>query len=749
MAHEVAFAPTSNGFIRVMRSFLKDAPRVVRSNPHDDINNLGVIYKVSGGGSDRAAGDILHIAPEVGCLRTIYRATCSVAGAGCSYGTTITPTVTFNVGARTIVRATGNWITDGFAAGNLIIITDAATAGNNRTWRILTITTTTNTNDTITLNTLDTLAASDAADVITATPVGGGAIFDVREDRAGANTHRGWMGSNIEFMSKNSSLWLYMTNGTNWAVGDYAEFTLESGSFTLYDEWSIKRTVTFDLAAGNDTIARSDYNGSFIRDGFLAGELIHVTGSASNNGKFLISTVTATLITLDAAETLVDEVNVSCTIAPRLRRTATFAVSPTNTLTRASGSWITDGFIAGGNALISEAVDSGNNGLFKIATVTALVITFDAAEVIAAETNDVITITPRNTVLNKWTEHRYRYSLTSGTTGDSTKSLLSGAQPVVPDTNSNYTSEWVGIAPGDNAGASPQTIYLGFQSQFFSTSRRNIEIRGFDAVSDSSFSAMGNASPPSYIYLVNSPSMDLFMTADGSHVTGVLDVNSSVSEPFYAGYGGVHGSQNQHPRPIFIGGVGHDSALNNSSTGESLRFFVRGADRTAGTDVNAAKTKSTCWHRWVDGQWLAVATFHENSALTLSAATNLNTELHTWPYSTNGNITFPFSGGLDTFQGNNDSPLANPNSRAVMPNAIRATPTTVTPNPNRQFPLLPVVVLMAKPARNVVADFRNIYYVPGDSQASKNRIIQGDYTYIVSQNHNRSGQEDFLALRLA
>ena len=55
-----------------------------------------------------------------------------------------------------------------------------------------------------------------------------------------------------------------------------------------------------------DTIARYDA-GSFVIDGFEAGEQIRVQGSASNDGIYIIKTVAADKLTLDAGETLAAE----------------------------------------------------------------------------------------------------------------------------------------------------------------------------------------------------------------------------------------------------------------------------------------------------------------------------------------------------------------------------------------------------------------------------------------------------------
>lgn len=68
--------------------------------------------------------------------------------------------------------------------------------------------------------------------------------------------------------------------------------------------------LTFsDNNPSQDTITRNV--GSFVDDRFVAGMYFIVTGTVSNDGTYLIDSVTDQTITLDAAETLTDEVDVS------------------------------------------------------------------------------------------------------------------------------------------------------------------------------------------------------------------------------------------------------------------------------------------------------------------------------------------------------------------------------------------------------------------------------------------------------
>lgn len=147
--------------------------------------------------------------------------------------------------------------------------------------------------------------------------------------------------------------------------------------------------ITFaEVGATSDTITRSA--GSFVTDGFLVGDIITIAGSSLNNltTAATITGVTATVITLDDDD-LVDEgpvAGVSITGTPSL----TFAeVGGTgDTITRSSGSWLTDGFRVADKIDVTGSVSNNITGAAGITAVTATVITFDtddlAAEVIGS-----------------------------------------------------------------------------------------------------------------------------------------------------------------------------------------------------------------------------------------------------------------------------------------------------------------------------------------------------------------------------
>lgn len=72
----------------------------------------------------------------------------------------------------------------------------------------------------------------------------------------------------------------------------------------------------------------------------------------------------------------------------KVNPTVDFVDSNPDTITRGSGSWITDGFEPGQWINVHEANISGNNGSYLITGVTATTLTLDASEAVTADTGD-------------------------------------------------------------------------------------------------------------------------------------------------------------------------------------------------------------------------------------------------------------------------------------------------------------------------------------------------------------------------
>ena len=239
---------------------------------------------------------------------------------------------TNGAGADTIVRATGSWITDGFQPGMYIDI--SGTVDNDGIYRIASLTDTT-----LTL----------ASPLLTGNPT------------------------------------LTFRNNPD--------------------------TATLQVP---DTITRSA--GSWIDDGFMAGQQIQVSGSSRNDKTFTIASVTDTVITLVPDDVLsfesgntitvyvdelypentvggTDQVFINSLIGTPLNTQLTFSDNGINpdTITRASGSWISDGFKAG--QIITVQGSLANDSAYTIESVTDTTLTLRAGDALTDETGAAMRVT--------------------------------------------------------------------------------------------------------------------------------------------------------------------------------------------------------------------------------------------------------------------------------------------------------------------------------------------------------------------
>lgn len=136
-------------------------------------------------------------------------------------------------------------------------------------------------------------------------------------------------------------------------------------------------SITIAVAVARTYTRSAGGSGSFITDGFLPGMVVTTSGftNAVNNGAKVIQSVTATVITVYPSQTLVAEAG-----------TGDERILVPFSYTRASGSFITDGFVAGNSVEVSAFTTAGNNGTRVIATVEATRITVNHNTGMAAET---------------------------------------------------------------------------------------------------------------------------------------------------------------------------------------------------------------------------------------------------------------------------------------------------------------------------------------------------------------------------
>jgi len=126
-------------------------------------------------------------------------------------------------------------------------------------------------------------------------------------------------------------------------------------------------TASFNGAA--HTIARS--SGSFVADGFAAGDTIRVSGSTADNGNKGVPTIVAAgLLTFAAGMTEGGpDSGVTITAEPTL----TFAAGG-ETITRNRGSWLADGFRVGDSIAVTGT--ASNNATLVVTAISATVMTF-------------------------------------------------------------------------------------------------------------------------------------------------------------------------------------------------------------------------------------------------------------------------------------------------------------------------------------------------------------------------------------
>lgn len=177
----------------------------------------------------------------------------------------------------------------------------------------------------------------------------------------------------------------------NNKVGAEAPFNLIYGEYddllasSLFSSWTHKSGVTaltpqtLSITATLNTFTRA--SGSFVTDGFRVGDQIQVSGfaTAANNRIWTITAVTALALTLTglAAEAATNVTfRLAEAAAPYALALTGLTTSVAGQITRAAGSFITDGIAVGDVVRLSGMNVAGNNGVdFPVTAVTATVLT--------------------------------------------------------------------------------------------------------------------------------------------------------------------------------------------------------------------------------------------------------------------------------------------------------------------------------------------------------------------------------------
>ena len=279
------------------------------------------------------------------------------------------PSLTF-VGADdglkdTITRSTGSWITDGFTAGQIILIMDAGE--NNGYYTIDSLT-----NSILTITVKDKLTDS----VIAAASVEEVAVSNITSvladmaDEAKVTFTNG--GATVrDTISRDTGSWL--TEG--FAVNQFIRVTNTTSNDGVYYIYGVTDTLmtvdaynavtdTTDLAGAQiqeieaipDKITRS--TGSWISDGFGAGDEIQISGTKNNDGTYSISSVSALTITLTSYDQFVDETGTGYIITKANDTGGNITVSAVQNIPASGHSAYADAYGSGGSLIDVKAVDA-------------------------------------------------------------------------------------------------------------------------------------------------------------------------------------------------------------------------------------------------------------------------------------------------------------------------------------------------------------------------------------------------------
>ncbi len=136
-----------------------------------------------------------------------------------------------------------------------------------------------------------------------------------------------------------------------------------------------------------DTIVRS--SGSWVTDGFAAGQTVRIDGAGVNDGRYVIDEVTATTLTLVLEARLVTGTAEGASVD-------TLSVTSAHTITRTTGNWLNDGFAAG--QIITVSGTAQNDGVYTVMLVTADQITIDPNQRLVDETSTAVVTAPDSIV---------------------------------------------------------------------------------------------------------------------------------------------------------------------------------------------------------------------------------------------------------------------------------------------------------------------------------------------------------------
>lgn len=149
--------------------------------------------------------------------------------------------------------------------------------------------------------------------------------------------------------------------------------------------------LTFaEVGATGDTITRSA--GSWVDDGFAVGDVVTITGSASNNVTGPIASLTPTVLTFGTTDLAAEGPVGGVSVVGSEGLTFAEVGATGDTVTRSTGSWLADGFRVGDTVTITGTASNNVSG--AIAALSATVLTFgttDLAPEVIGSANVTIT----------------------------------------------------------------------------------------------------------------------------------------------------------------------------------------------------------------------------------------------------------------------------------------------------------------------------------------------------------------------
>lgn len=299
-------------------------------------------------------------------------------------------------------------------------------------------------------------------------------------------------------------------------------------------------------------------------------------------------------------------------------------------------------------------------------------------------------------------------------------------QTPTPGTDLIYNPESYLIGPGI-VGTETINVNLLNESSFVSD-LYVIEARGSDGyVESSAFDAQPNGSPPVYVSGTSSP-MFLWCTVSGDRIMGVLRAQAGVFEHFYWGYGDPLADNTQFPRPLIVGGSNTVPEQPGSTNFHNSAYW----DPVSDTGVAVTLTSpSSLWIRYFDGSWYAASNKDERDDDTgIPAQVRASDTIFVSPRSywgADGDI---------------------PTNRTVTMGHDENMYPRIVPAVGDVYLMTPMTLSQVDPGFNVLMDLQGIFFVTGFAASSEDTItIEGD-EFVVFNNVNKTGQGDFVALRL-